>query len=63
MLYFFQLSESEIRFEHTSVTSMERKIKEKKPDLLLCFTEVKKKKKAEIRQIQSLISVLYTTKC
>lgn len=69
MLYLFQLSchliifcESEIRFEHTSVTSMERKIKEKKPDLLLCFTEVKKKK-AEIRQIQSLISVLYTTKC
>lgn len=43
---------------------MERKIKEKKPDLLLCFTEVKKKKKkAEIRQIQSLIPVLYTTKC
>lgn len=36
--------ESEIRFEHTSVTSMEREIKEKKPNLLLCFTEVKKKK-------------------
>lgn len=55
--------ESEIRFEHTSVTSMEREIKEKKPNLLLCFTEVKKKKKiAETRQIQSLISGLYTAK-
>ena len=54
--------ESEIRFEHTSVTSMEREIKEKKPNLLLCFTEVKKKKIAETRQIQSLISGLYTAK-
>ena len=39
--------ESEIRFEHTSVTSMEREIKEKKPNLLLCFTEVKTNKQTQ----------------